>query len=129
MTKRLGMRGAGRMLAAMAAMGAGLHDVGGYARPRERYDRWCALWVRHDWESRVVAATRKRARKAAKRLRDAELTRLGARRALDGITFRSVACGPSPRPEWADALLSHLVRGFDDDTKRMRRIRRGEVTP
>jgi hypothetical protein len=127
MTKQLGMRGAGRMLAVMAAMGVGLSDVGGYGRPRERYEDWCALWVRHDWESRVVAATRKRTRKAAKRRRDAELTRLGQELARATIERDSVwhswCRGSAPKLNSAANARMNAARDSIDA------IRRGEVTP
>lgn len=77
-------------MGAMMAMGAGLNDYerAGYARPRERYERWCAM---RGFGARLAndtsptpqeLAESKRARKAAKRRRDAERTEEGKRNDL-----------------------------------------------
>jgi hypothetical protein len=91
-----------------------------------RYDEWCALWVRHDWESRVVAAARKRERKAAKRRRDAELTRLGQeasrRYALHVAWFLHEMHGEGANPIAKDV-------SWWETRAIMQGIRRGEVTP
>ena len=76
------------------------------------HDRWCAMWVRNGWEARVNAADRKRKRKAAKRRRDADLTRLGR----DLARYRIGAW-------W------YIDRGAVDTCRRMRAIRRGEAHP
>ena len=62
-------------------------------------------------DARMDAADRKRARKAAKRRRDAELTRLGRELARTAETFGLL--------RWVDA----------DILRRMRAIRRGEAQP
>ena len=67
------------------------------------HDRWCAMWVRNGWEARVNAAERKRARKAAKRTRDAERTTVGKRAAREDMRFRAIGAGS---PWRLSAILS-----------------------
>lgn len=98
---------------------------------RMDYNRWCGLWVdRGAWERRVIDADRKRKRKAAKRRRDAELTRLGeaTRRArLVADTGDAMRCGYMhyDRTTWADDAWDAADRA----EYAMIVIRRGEVQP
>lgn len=94
---------------------------------RKSYHQWCGLWVdANAWEKHVIAADRKRARKAAKRRRDAELTRLG--RVVAAEQTIGDTC-------WRMAVrLDDWLHG-DHDARAaaarlaMRTIHRGEVQP
>lgn len=144
------MTRAGRIMGAMMAMGAGLNDYerSGYARPRERYERWCAMrgfGARLAGDTSPTAQERaeaKRARKTAKRRRDAERTEAGRRGAREDMRVRAIAAGSPWRlsailahPRWADMewCLHVYRRGLRHDHERRRadtrRDVRGEVQP
>lgn len=121
------MTRAGRIMGAMMAMTAGLGDYGGGSPNRERYDQWCKRRG-FGWSSmtRIERAKAKRARKAAKRRRDAALTALGQQASEARVVSNALAwrmSGPL-----GDAF--HLADEYEDDCRMtMRQIRRGEVQP
>jgi len=99
------------------------------------YERWCAMQgfgARLAGDTSPTAQERadaKRARKAAKRRRDAELTRLG-RKASRIQQMTANSCRPSaPIERWDEgrfwALAAETSRAWD----RLHAIRRGEVQP
>lgn len=94
---------------------------------QSRYEYWCQLRVpARSWFRGRGAAEAKRARKAAKRRRDAELSRLGRIAATEQMIGDT---------RWHMAVrLDDWIHGLHDESAAsaraaMRAIRRGEVVP